>query len=82
MLLPILLVFPLQIIKLLFWILQIQFEEREMARLKMMERETQQIANHRILAEKQLNELQINCATQEQHLRSVISKFTSLQTQV
>lgn len=53
-----------------------------MARLKMMERETQQAITRRIIAERQLNDLQISCTSQEQHLRSVISKITSLQTQV
>uniref|UniRef100_A0A0R3RV84 SH3 domain-containing protein n=1 Tax=Elaeophora elaphi TaxID=1147741 RepID=A0A0R3RV84_9BILA len=61
---------------------EILFEEREMARLKMMERETQQAAARRMIAEKQLNDLQMSYTSQEQHLRTVISKITSLQTQL
>uniref|UniRef100_A0A1I7W4R5 SH3 domain-containing protein n=1 Tax=Loa loa TaxID=7209 RepID=A0A1I7W4R5_LOALO len=61
---------------------EILFEEREMARLKMLEDETQQASNRRIIAERQLNNLQINYTSQEQHLRSVISKISSLQTQL
>ncbi|KAK6109045.1 Ankyrin repeat family protein [Brugia pahangi] len=61
---------------------EILFEEREMTRLKMIERETQQTINRRMIAERQLNDLKINYTSQEQHLRNVISKITSLQTQL
>ncbi|CAG9532899.1 unnamed protein product [Cercopithifilaria johnstoni] len=61
---------------------EILFEEREMARLKMMERETQQTVNRRMITERQLNDLQMSYTSHEQHLRSVISKITSLQAQL
>ncbi|KAL3986261.1 Ankyrin repeat family protein [Acanthocheilonema viteae] len=61
---------------------EILFEEREMARLKMIERETQEAAARRRIAERQLSDLQISYTSQEQHLRSVISKITSLQAQL
>ncbi|VDM93166.1 unnamed protein product [Onchocerca ochengi] len=60
---------------------EILFEEREMARLKMMERETHQTSTRRMIAERKLNNLQMNYTSQEQHLRSVIANITSLQTQ-
>ncbi|VDN19293.1 unnamed protein product [Gongylonema pulchrum] len=61
---------------------EVLYEEREMARLKMMEREAKETASRRVVAEKQLSEMQANYTWQEQHLRSVISKITSLQAQV
>lgn len=47
-----------------------------------MERETQQTMTRRMIAERQLNDLQMSYKSQEQHLRNVISKITSLRTQV
>ncbi|VDK68306.1 unnamed protein product [Litomosoides sigmodontis] len=61
---------------------EILFEEREMARLKLIERETQQVMTHRMIAERQLNDLQRSYTSQEQHLRNVISKITSLRAQL
>ncbi|KAM3716629.1 Apoptotic enhancer 1 protein [Dirofilaria immitis] len=60
---------------------EILFEEREMARLKMIERETHQAAARRMIAEKKLNNLQMSYTSQEQHLRNVVSQIASLQTQ-
>lgn len=53
-----------------------------MARLKMMEREAQETAARRVVAEKQLDDMQMNYTSQEQHLRSVMSKISFLQAQV